>query len=392
MKGRVALAAVSLVLLAAAALAALLWKIGTSPEAAGSAPGGRIAFSAPEDSGSLPFPPSDLYVIDADGSGRRRLADCDDPFSIASARRGEFGCILRAFAWSPDGERLAYVQGNMGGRDRGPDLSLFVVDVDGENERRLDGCGKPKWPSCGDFYGSQLAWDPHGSRLVVPRNGALYVFDVDGGGYRRLSPDCGARKCYDMHPAWSPDGRSIVFARQVAARSQALYSITPDGSNFTRLTHLPGQAGHATWSPNGRSIAFDFWDEEHSRLYVMAADGSHLKLLRSGTNATGPSVPAWSPDGTEIAYLVTPQAGTVFSAEIWVARANGSKRRRLYRSALWLETWGRPVWSPGGRYIAFAVGLSEDREKSGIYIVNADGTGLRRLVDAPTEAAWQPSP
>src|SRR5215211_6975450 len=103
MKGRVALAAVSLVLLAAAALAALLWKIGASPEAAGSAPGGRIAFSAPEDSGSLPFPPSDLYVIDADGSGRRRLADCDDPFSIASARRGEFGCILRAFAWSPDG-------------------------------------------------------------------------------------------------------------------------------------------------------------------------------------------------------------------------------------------------------------------------------------------------
>jgi Tol biopolymer transport system component len=75
-----------------------------------------------------------------------------------------------------------------------------------------------------------------------------------------------------------------------------------------------------------------------------------------------------------------------------VTPAHGGKRRRVYRSGLWLETWGRPVWSPSGKYLAFAVGLSEDREKSGVYIVNADGTGLRRLVDAPTEAAWQPRP
>jgi TolB protein len=391
MKSRVALVAVPLALLAAVAVAASLWNIGRSPEAVGSAPAGTIAFSAPSDAGALPFPPSELFVIDADGSNRQRIATCEGRGDVPSPRQGIFGCILRAFSWSPEGGRLAYVQGNMGGRDEGADLSLFVVDVDGGNERRLSGCGKPRWPSCGDFFGSQLAWEPEGSRLVVPRDGGLYLFDVDRGGYRRLTPACKPRRCFDMHPAWSPDGKRIVFARLVAARSQALYSIRPDGLGMTRLTHLPGQAGHATWSPDGQWIAFDFWDDEHSRIYVMRADGSGLKLVRSGTNASGPGVPAWSPDGTRLAYLATPAAGTVFSAEIWVAPLDGGKHRRLYRSDLYLETWSRPVWSPSGRHIAFGVGLSEDREKSGIYIVNADGTGLRKLVEAPTEAAWQPS-
>jgi Tol biopolymer transport system component len=391
MKGRLALAVMPLALLAAAAVAAVLWKVGMSSEAAGSTPAGRLAFPAPSDAVAWGMP-SDLFVIDADGAGRQRVAHCDDRASAASARIPFAGCILRAFAWSPDGERLAFVRGNMGGRDAGPNLSLFVTGADGEGERRLEGCGKPKWPSCGDFYGSQLAWDPDGSRLIVPRDGALYIFNVDRGGYRRLSPDCGARKCFDMHAAWSPDGSRIVFARQVAARSQALYSIRSDGSEMTRLTRLPGQAGNAVWSPNGRSIAFDFWDELHSRLYVMAADGSDLRVLRSGANATGPGVPAWSPSGTEIAYLVTPRAGTTFSAEIWVTKVNGSGRRRLYRSDYGLETWGRPVWSPDGKHLAFGVGLTSEPTSSGIYLVNADGTGLRRLVEAPTEPGWQPSP
>jgi transposase len=69
-------------------------------------------FSAPVDAGSLPLPPSELYVIDADGSGRNRVAHCDHPPSVASIRRGEeLGCIVRAFSWSPDGKRLAFVQG-----------------------------------------------------------------------------------------------------------------------------------------------------------------------------------------------------------------------------------------------------------------------------------------
>ena len=211
MKSRAALAVVPFVLLATVAAAGVVWKIGTSSDAVGSTPAGTIAFSGPSDAGAFPFPPSDLFVIEADGSERRPVATCEGRSDIPSPspRSGIFGCILRAFSWSPDGQRLAYVQGSMGGRDKGPDLWLFVVDADGKNERRVSGCGKPKWPSCGDFFGSQLAWEPGGSRLVVPRDGALYLFDVDRSGYRRLTPDCGPRRCFVCRLARQPPCSSL---------------------------------------------------------------------------------------------------------------------------------------------------------------------------------------
>jgi Tol biopolymer transport system component len=402
-KGRLALAVVVVALLATAALAALVWSIGSSPVAAGPTPKGKVAFSAPPSDDSHLAMPSDLYVIDPDGSDRRRVARCSSGADVAPAKNLRFGCIVRGFAWSPDGRRLAFIRGNMGGATSLPDLSLFVVNLDGQRERRLQGCGKPKWPSCGDFFGSQPAWSPDSSRVVVPRGGSLYVFDVDRGVYRRLTPGCGRRRCFDMHPDWAPNGSRIVFARMGAPSSQSppgqsLYSVKPDGSGLRRLTNRPGWAGNPVWSPDGRRIAFDEWGGSEDGTYVMGADGSDPTPVLSGPNSSGPHVPAWSPDGTQIAYITTPATGitvrarTLFIAEIWLMKANGSERRRLYRSGSGLETWGRPVWSPGGKYIAFGVGLTGDAENSGIYVVKADGTGLRRVAAAPTDAAWQPGP
>jgi Tol biopolymer transport system component len=271
-------------------------------------------------------------------------------------------------------------------------LSLFVIDADGTNQRRVPGCGKPRWPSCGDFNGSQIAWSPNGSELVLPRRRSLYVFNVDRGSFRRLTA-CGSGKCFDMHPTWAPNGRRILFVRYRTPFTESLWTVRPDGSGLTRLTRkLLGAAGNPVWTPDSRRIAFDVGDNLDARIYVMSADGSNQRVLRRGAGDTGPGVPAWSPDGRRVAYLTTPGLPARYRAAIWIVNVDGTGRRLLYRSACCIGTWGRPRWSPDGKWLVFGVGLSEDRARSGIYLIQADGTRLRRLAGAPTEAAWQRIP
>lgn len=370
------------VLVALASIIGLASAGAETSASAGAVRNGKIAFSEPGVAGPYGTgPPSDLYVIDPDGSNRRLLSPC-----------GPRLCFLRTFSWSPDGRRLAFLRGPIGGLALPTDLTLHLIDADGSDEKRLDGCGKPRWPSCGDYVGSQISWAPEGARLVVPRGRSLYVFDVDRGSFTRLTA-CGPRPCVDWHPAWAPNGRRIVFVRYRTPFTESLWTVRPDGSGLTRLTRkLPGSAGNPAWSPDSRRIAFDVGDNLEARIYVMQDDGSNQRVLRMGAGDTGPSVPAWSPNGRRIVYLTTPGLTGRYRAAIWVMNASGTGRRLLYRSACCIESWGRPTWSPDGKSVVFGVGLSSDPARSGIYTIRADGRSLRRLADAPTEAAWQPIP
>jgi Tol biopolymer transport system component len=342
---------------------------------------GKIAFSEiAQDGGRFGRFPSDLYLIDPDGTNRRRLSEC----TIRD-------CFVRAFAWSPGGRRLAFVRGSAGGVLTRLNLSLYVIGADGGHFRRLNGCGKPRWPSCGDFNGSQISWSPDGSRIVVPRERSLYLFNVNRNQFRRLT-SCGSETCFDMHPAWSPDGRHILFVRVKEPYAEALYSIKPDGTGQKRLTKLHGAVRNPTWSLDGRRIVFVTTDGLDDRLFVVGANGSGLKMLRSGPSGTGPAVPAWSADGSRLVFLTTPGLPGGYRLAIWVIGADGKGRRLLYRSACCIETWGRPSWSPDGRYVSFGVDLQSDAARSGVFVIRANGTNLRRLAAAATEAAWQPMP
>ena len=370
----------TIALFAAMAFGGTALEVASSFVAARSISNGKIAFSEPSESGSFYGIPSNLYVIDPDGSNREQLSECTDR-----------NCIVRAFAWSPNGRRLAFVRGSMGSITAGPDLSLYVIDANGERRRRISGCGKPKWPSCGDFNGSQIAWSPDGSQLVVPRGRSLYLFSVDRDSFRRLT-NCGSQGCFDMHPAWAPNGRRILFIRYRAPHGESIHSVALDGSHLKRLSKLRGSARDPAWSPDGRRIAFDASDRFYDRLFVMASNTSGLKVLRSGPSGTGPSVPAWSPRGRWIAFVTTPGTPGSFRLAVWMVRPNGTDRTLLYRSACCIETWGRPIWSPDGSYVAFGVGIRSSPARSGIFVISTDGTGLRRVASAPTEAAWQRLP
>jgi len=131
----------------------------------------------------------------------------------------------------------------------------------------------------------------------------------------------------------------------------AIYTIRPDGAG-ERL--LVAEAAEPAWSPDGEWIAFTSARDEHGatcfhecypsgELYLARADGSGIRRLTH--NEADDRSPAWSPDGSEIAFVSDRSGRRTHENEIWVIGRDGSGLRRLTANSVWdLD----PAWSPAG--------------------------------------------
>jgi TolB protein len=258
------------------------------------------------------------------------------------------------------------------------------------------------------------------------RKGTFDLFDAraDGAGVRALTsgPDC------DALPAWSPDGRSLVFERTPGGRDERrtdLYLVTP-GGRPRRLTFTPGFDGDPAWSPDGRFIVFESKRDGNSEIYLMLANGTrHTRLT---TNPTVDADPVWSPGGRKIAFTRRVAGGP---GDIFLMDADGSSVENITNTRGDAE--GNPAWTPGGGLVLFERNrggnfdiwatdrlrerrLTDDRgldsqptvspdgsgvafvsERIGrnrdVWVMNLDGSGQRRLVTARGYDAapdWQP--
>ena len=113
---------------------------------------------------------------------------------------------------------------------------------------------------------------------------------------------------------------------------------------------------------------------------ALGIGGRLLDLIESPPGRPEVQAPVWSPGGRRIAFLSRRDGGK----EIYVVSADGSGQRRLTRDARYAAT---PAWSPDGRKIAFEGG---PYALSGVYVVNADGSGQRRLARNGRAPAWSP--
>lgn len=263
---------------------------------------------------------------------------------------------------------------------RGTDL--FVVRPDGSGLRRLfRGPGDERDP----------AWSPDGRLLafVIERDGPadpfaddpadLYVMDVRTGEVRRLTDD----RAIEYSPTWSPDGTRIAFSKGHEEQG-GLYVMEADGTGLRRLTDERRFEGQPAWSPDGERIAFaSAASDELPQLHLLElADGSTRPLTDAGPMGLRFAVsPSWSPDGTRIAFF---GAHVGSAGDIYVIGADGTGLRKLTHD---LRSVGDPAWSPDGRLIAFSA-------NTGIHVMSADGSHLRRLTRGAVdyEPAWQPAP
>ena len=219
----------------------------------------------------------DVYVMNTDGSGQRRLAR---------------NAWLAAPAWSPDGRKIAFERPR---RDRNAEgdiirSEIFVVNADGSGERRL---------TRNTVRDSNPVWSPDGRRIAFESNWQLNVMNADGSGQRRLTRNGGR----NFAPAWSPDGQQIVFERRLGRKKYGpcsgcgkastfeIHVMNADGTGPQRLTTKGAQPG---WSPDGQKIAFMSERDGNPEIYTMNADGSQQRNL-TRTPGWHESWPVWSP-------------------------------------------------------------------------------------------------
>ena len=166
-----------------------------------------------------------------------------------------------------------------------------------------------------------------------------------------------------------------------------IYTMNPDGSGQVRLTTNTEYDYYPAWSPDGSRIAYmTDWmtgleGDNQREIYVMKADGTDP--VRLTNNTADDLFPAWSPDGSKIAF--TSDRDGFY--EIYTMNADGTNQTRITSNSV-IDSL--PSWSPDGSKIAF-ISNRDVWDRSEIYTMNTDGTNPIRLTHGGgSKPSWSP--
>jgi TolB protein len=270
--------------------------------------------------------------------------------------------------------------------ERGGDL--YRMTIDGSETVRLTSTKAFEADPAVSSDGLTIAF----TRGTAVRRDEVWVSDLQGGTQRRVTAarPSSVKYATTSDPAWSPDNRSIYFARAAQGPNDIcgwIYRVASTGGGLRRVTKgIELDSGPAP-TPDGTRIALSAGDcepgSECCSLKVVDRTGKPTKDLARLRLPGAAFSPAWSPDGSMLAFEVR-NVDTETSA-IYVANRDGSGLKRITRKGL---NGDAPAWSSDGEWIAFAAWTRSTG--SDLYLIHPDGTGLQRIT-ATTAKEHSPS-
>jgi Tol biopolymer transport system component len=359
------------------------------------------------ESTSIEDPSARVFLVSVKGGSPRRLTKTDI---------GTEG----APAWSPSGDQIALLAGGAS------EAFLYLVSVINGQERKI--------LAVPNVSPETLSWSPDGrliaySRRETGRPYAVRTVSIPERTTRQLTTPPSS-VLGDADPAFSPDGRWIVFVRRISDLDGDLYLMPAGGGEARRLTTLSTDMRGEAWMPDSNEIVFA---AEAAGVYSLmriridhrgvpsgprpVADiggyGIYPAVLRPKGGATeltfariikstniwradklttnakvefsriAPSTrtdydPSFSPDGSSIAFASN-RSGYF---EIWVCIKDGSNPRQL--TSFGGRDVGSPRWSPDGRHIVFD---AQPGNNPDIYVVESDGGPVQRITSQPSDDA-----
>jgi Tol biopolymer transport system component len=198
--------------------------------------------------------------------------------------------------WAPDNTWLSYTA-VVGTNNANPPVGIYLIRADGSGQAQVT---NDLIPSIVPDSGNAVAWAPDGQWLAFYADNRPYIIKPDGTGAKQLSKDAGLSAI-----AWSPDSRQIAFYSS-SVDNPGIVVVGVDGKQTfvgNKTLKVPVSGDALLWTPDGKQ--FVAYDIGQKALVLVSRDGTQIKPLASVSGV--PTRLAWSPDGTQLAYIELPQ-------------------------------------------------------------------------------------
>ena len=243
--------------------------------------------------------------------------------------------------WSPDGELIAFLKRNDVSSRYWRANELWIMDRNAEQARKL---------LTGEFYNPHVSWSLDSRILAfeVDEEGERYIYTVDWqfGRIKQLVRGEG--------PAWSPTSNRLVFRRR-EKEMDVIYRINSDGSDLRAIARVPIERRQRTytylpapaWSPDGTRIAFGVNNAKYVGIRIQDIEGQRLKEIQTQHQQVHQL--NWSVDATQLAYVLSGsnRPGQRIDKQLHISGSAPA----LTQSQILKHT--SPAWSPTGKQLAY---------------------------------------
>jgi TolB protein len=234
---------------------------------------------------------------------------------------------------------------------RNPRYCAHYISDDFYKSQGIDGVARSRLA-----FVSDRSTDAVSGRVVNTTASEIYISDYDGANATRIT----VNKGLNTSPAWSPDGRALAYTSYVsygtsfAARFPdiVIHNIYEVGKQMRPAGGSEEiQSAHPAWSPDGSRIAFASkrGTAKNFNIHVVNRDGTGMRQLTTGD--TGDVAPVWSPAGNQIAFV----SGRSGKAQLYLVQADGTGFTRLSCQEAECD---HPSWSGAANKIAYTCGAS----------------------------------